>query len=84
MENQDGYDFHPGQVQKQSTVMSIIDMVKSIALTRPFLLAIIAILIYKLWASNIKAKQTAVLTGVTSERASIKSQRLPAISVRNR
>lgn len=84
MENQDGYDFHPGQVQKQSTVMSVIDMVKSIALTRPFLLGVIAILIYKLWSSSVKAKQAAVIQGVTSERASIKSQRLPAISVRNR
>ena len=84
MENQDGYDFHPGQVQKQSTIMSMIDMVKSIALTRPFLLAIIAILVYKLWASSLKAKQAAVTQGVTSEKVSIKSQRLPAISVRNR
>lgn len=84
MDNQDGYDFHPGQVQKQSTVMSMIDMVKSIALTRPFLLAVIAILVYKLWSSSVKAKQASVISGVTSERASIKSQRLPAISVRNR
>lgn len=84
MENQDGYDFHPGQVQKQSTIMSMLDMVKSVALTRPFLLAIIAILVYKLWSNSIKTKQSQVTSGITSDRASIKSQRLQAISVRNR
>lgn len=84
MDNQEGYDFHPGQVQKQSTVMSILDMVKSVALTRPFLLAIIAILVYKLWSSSKKTKQTSQPATVMSEKMSIKSQRLPAISVRNR
>lgn len=84
MENQEGYDFHPGHVQKQSTVMSILDMVKSVALTRPFLLAIIAILVYKLWSSSKKTKQTTQPATVMSEKMSIKSQRLPAISVRNR
>lgn len=84
MDNQDGYDFHPGQVQKQSTFMSVLDMVKNVAFTRPFLLAIIAVLVYKLWANSVRAKQSSAVSGVTSERMSVKSQRLPAISVRNR
>lgn len=68
------FDFPDVVVGHTSTMNTTLDLVKSVALSRPFLLAVIAFLIYRLWKAP---SGTAILSvtevpNKTSERMSVK------------
>lgn len=68
------FDFPDVVVSQTSSMNTTLDLVKSVALSRPFLLAVIAFLIYRLWKSP-SGPTIMSLTEVpnkSSERMSIK------------
>jgi len=82
----DHFDFpEPMPASPSSTMETALELLKSVILSRPFLLALIAFLSYRLWVTTTKSSQPSNVdtkrSSIAMERVSVRKSQRPLPSV---